>query len=176
MIESSCGELGGEYWSVGWTRHRRWKGVCGAHTACATTMASLAFNGLRLSRAPFALRPLQLRLISTKPSPIISCLRTNLSQHPHLSLAVSRSQPFSLSSRLNATHRDHRPGNNGPPRPPRRSSLGIFTSLRNTLDRIPSSFVVWGIMALNGIVFAGWWVAADALVRLNLFISILFSY
>lgn len=133
-------------------------------------MASLAFNGLRLIRAPLALRPSSLpcRLINTKTSPILSYLRPASFQTPRPPTRVFdlHSKPFSLSSRLNATHRDYRPGkNNGAPRPPRRT--GFFTSLRNTLDRIPPSFVVYGIMALNGIVFAGWWVAADALVCLN---------
>lgn len=134
----------------------------------ATTMASLTLNPLRLARAPLALRPY--RLISTRTSPILPCLRANSFQTPRqptrLILGL-HPKPFSLSSRLNATHRDHRPGKNGPPRPPRRSGLGFFTSLRRFLDGIPPSFVVYGIMALNGIVFAGWWVAIDALVRMN---------
>lgn len=132
-------------------------------------MASLAFNPLRLARAPLTLRPNC--LISTRTSPILSCLRANSFQTPRpptrLILGL-HSKPFSLSSRLNATHRDYRPGKNGPPRPPRRSGLGFFASLRRFLDRIPPSFVVYGIMGLNGIVFAGWWVAIDSLVRINL--------
>ncbi|EIM88239.1 rhomboid-domain-containing protein [Stereum hirsutum FP-91666 SS1] len=129
-------------------------------------MASLTLNPLRLARAPLSLRPY--RLISTRTSPILSCLLANSFQTPRqptrLILGL-HPKPFSLSSRLNATHRDHRPGKNGPPRPPRRSGLGFFTSLRRFLDGIPPSFVVYGIMALNGIVFAGWWVAIDALKR-----------
>ena len=73
---------------------------------------------------------------------------------------------FSCPSRSrNATHRGWTSGGRGSfnaPRPPR---FGFWQQISQRINRIPSNVIFWGILGINGVIFALWQVANTQYVR-----------
>ena len=68
-------------------------------------------------------------------------------------------QMFTPSRSWNATHRGRTPGGLGPSSAPRLPHFGFWQRISQRINRIPPNVIFWGILGINGAVFALWQVA-----------------
>jgi hypothetical protein len=128
-----------------------------SHTSFSYALKTILGHNMHRSPLSRSLRSFTaVRQPLTSPAARGGCW-TRILRNPRLeSLAPCSRRAFSLSPKLDATHRDNTGGGRT------RSSR---STLGNLLDNLPNGIVFWSIIGANGVVFLLWQTAEGRYVR-----------